>query len=39
MFDAGVKLGVDGDHATPQWKFMSEAGIPAVAIIQACGAR
>jgi amidohydrolase family protein len=36
MFDAGVKLGVDGDHnAHREWKFLGEAGLPAEAIIQA----
>ena len=36
MFDAGVKLGIDGDvNAHREWKFLSEAGLPAEAIIQA----
>ena len=36
MFDAGVKLGVDGDHnAHREWKFLSEAGLSAEAILQA----
>jgi imidazolonepropionase-like amidohydrolase len=36
MFDAGIKLGVDGDrNAHREWKFLSEAGVPAGSIIQA----
>lgn len=36
LFDAGVKLGVDGGgSAHREWKFLSEAGLPAAAIIQA----
>lgn len=36
LFDAGVKLGVDGAaSAHREWKFLSEAGLPAAAIIQA----
>ncbi|MEP7367131.1 MAG: amidohydrolase family protein [Acidobacteriota bacterium] len=35
MFDAGVQLGVDGDHnAHREWKFLSEAGFTADEIIQ-----
>lgn len=36
LFDAGVKLGVDGHQdAHREWKFLSEAGLPAEAIIRA----
>ncbi|MBK7927678.1 MAG: amidohydrolase family protein [Bryobacterales bacterium] len=36
LFDSGVKLGVSGvESAHREWKFLSEAGLPAEAIIQA----
>ncbi|MBN8734569.1 MAG: hypothetical protein J0L64_28810 [Acidobacteria bacterium] len=36
LYDAGVKLGVNGaESAHREWKFLSEAGLPAEAIIQA----
>jgi len=36
MYDAGVTLAVDGDHAAHrEWKFLSEAGLSTEAIVQA----